>query len=209
MTRRGRRDNGLDATSYVPLRDVDPRVGEHLLELLREAGIAAYLEPTSDVDSYTRAISLPSPPSDRLWVDRAARPDAYSLVVEHADADSADGSPGSTRRSARAEADQAAETSRLDEAAIWAQIVANYNRAIESPVPPWPAHEDADPAADESGPVNADEDDWDELTDADQPAPTRREVAAESRPPIRTTTTCPRRRHRSHTCSGPPSTPWS
>ena len=31
---RGRRDNGLDAALWSPLRDVDPRVGEHLLDVL-------------------------------------------------------------------------------------------------------------------------------------------------------------------------------
>lgn len=179
--RRGRRDNGLDASSFVPLRDVDPRVGEHLLDLLREAGIAAYLEPTSDVDSYTRAVSLPSPPSDRLWVDRAARPDAHSLVLEHAD----DDSPAARRRARRS------DVNRSDEEAIWAQIVADYDRGTDSPVPPWPADEDAGRDADDE--AAADDGDRDKLEDlADEPdseppgdpdpAPrTRREQAADSR----------------------------
>lgn len=165
MNRRGRRDNGLDASYFVPLRDVDPRVGEHLLDLLRDAGIAAYLEPTSDVDSYTRAVSLPSPPSDRLWVDRAARPDAQSLIVEHA----ADATPdparaGSARLNGKGE----------DEQAIWAQIVADYDRGSDSPVPPWPVHEDTEP--DEATGVP------EKSADEDRPAPqTRREQAADPR----------------------------
>ncbi|PZA19171.1 hypothetical protein DMO24_22185, partial [Modestobacter versicolor] len=73
---RGRRDNGLDAALWSPVRDVDPRVGEHLLDLLEAAGIAAYLEPSTDTDAYTRTVSLPSPPSDRLYVDRARRLEA-------------------------------------------------------------------------------------------------------------------------------------
>ena len=76
--RRGRRDNGLPATSWSPLRDVDPRVGEHLLDVLEAAGIAAYLDPSADVGPYTREVSLPSPPSDRLFVDRARRSEAAS-----------------------------------------------------------------------------------------------------------------------------------
>jgi len=83
---RGRRDNGLDAALWSPVRDVDPRVGEHLLDLLEAAGIAAYLEPATDVDSYTRSVSLPSPPADRLYVDRARRSDADVLVDRHAEA---------------------------------------------------------------------------------------------------------------------------
>ncbi|GAB3351373.1 DUF308 domain-containing protein [Modestobacter lapidis] len=88
MTRpggRGRRDNGLDATLWSPLRDVDPRVGEHLLDLLATQGIAAYLEPAADVGPYTRTVFLPSPPSDRLYVDRTRRGDARTLLAQHAD----------------------------------------------------------------------------------------------------------------------------
>ena len=47
--RRGRRDNGLDATLWTPLRDVDPPVGEHFLDVLAAAGIVAYLEHATDV----------------------------------------------------------------------------------------------------------------------------------------------------------------
>ena len=82
---RGRRDNGLDAALWTPLRDVDPRVGEHLLDVLREAGIAAYLEPSADVSPYTRTVYLPSPPSDRLFVDRSRRTEARGLVDSNAD----------------------------------------------------------------------------------------------------------------------------
>ncbi|MBA2417306.1 MAG: hypothetical protein H0V64_15770 [Geodermatophilaceae bacterium] len=171
-SRRGRRDNGLDASSFVPLRDVDPRVGEHLLDLLREAGIAAYLEPTSDVDSYTRAVSLPSPPSDRLWVDRAARPDAHSLIVEHSDDDPPDPPQPVTGRSGRGDA---SDVRGLDEKTIWAQIVADYDRASDAPVPPWPVHEDTDHVTERDEPRTEPE-----PTGSDGPR-TRRERAADPR----------------------------
>ena len=45
--RRGRRDNGLDAADYAVAGDVDPRVGEHLLDVLAAGGIAAYLQPSA------------------------------------------------------------------------------------------------------------------------------------------------------------------
>lgn len=152
--RRGRRDNGLDASAFIPLRDVDPRVGEHLLDVLREAGIAAYLEPTSDVDAYTRAISLPSPPSDRLWVDRTTRPEAAVLVDEHAD----DHAPDPAAR----------------ERAAWAQIVADFDRDTGAKVPPWPVSEDDDrrSTAEERIPLDLSE---------DPPATTRREQVAQER----------------------------
>lgn len=112
---RGRRDNGLDAALWTPLRDVDPRVGEHLLDLLREAGVAAYLEPSADVEPYTRTVSLPSPPSDRLFVDRARSGEARALVDEHADDHVAE------RTRARQSARRA-----VDEEAEWARIVAAF-----------------------------------------------------------------------------------
>lgn len=79
--RRGRRDNGLDAAAFVPLVDVDPRVGEHLLDVLGSAGVPAYLEPSSDVEPYTRTLSLPSPPTDRLFVDRDQHREAREIVA--------------------------------------------------------------------------------------------------------------------------------
>ena len=112
---RGRRDNGLDAALWTPLRDVDPRVGEHLLDVLREAGVAAYLEPSADVEPYTRTVSLPSPPSDRLFVDRARTAEARALVDEHAD----------DHAQERARARQPARRD-VDEDAEWARIVAAF-----------------------------------------------------------------------------------
>jgi hypothetical protein len=79
--RRGRRDNGLDAAAFVPLVDVDPRVGEHLLDVLGSAGVPAYLEPSADVEPYTRTLSLPSPPTDRLFVDRDQHREAQEIVA--------------------------------------------------------------------------------------------------------------------------------
>ena len=106
---RGRRDNGLDAALWSPVRDVDPRVGEHLLDVLLDAGIAAYLEPATDVEPYTRTVSLPSPPSDRLFVDRARRVEASSLVDRHAEPRPA----GPPAREERPDLDADAEFARI------------------------------------------------------------------------------------------------
>jgi len=69
--RRGRRDNGLDAAEYAAAGDVDPRVGEHLLDVLALRGIAAYLQPAVDLNPVTRSALMPARPTDRLFVDRA------------------------------------------------------------------------------------------------------------------------------------------
>jgi hypothetical protein len=68
--RRGRRDNGLVAAAYSAAGDVDPRVGEHLLDVLAVEGIAAYLQPASDMHPVTRTSTVPARPTDRLYVDR-------------------------------------------------------------------------------------------------------------------------------------------
>ncbi|SFK59985.1 hypothetical protein [Geodermatophilus ruber] len=117
MSGRGRRDNGLDATLWTPLRDVDPRVGELLLDLLREVGIAAYLEPSADVEPYTRTVSLPSPPTDRLFVDRARSREGRVLVDQHVDEHHPEPAAGPDRRVSRQEVDEDAE---------WARIVAAF-----------------------------------------------------------------------------------
>ncbi len=67
--RYSRRDNGLVASAYAAVGDVDPRVGEHLLDVLAQEGIAAYLRPSSDLHPITRSTTLPNRPTDRLYVD--------------------------------------------------------------------------------------------------------------------------------------------
>jgi hypothetical protein len=145
---RGRRDNGLDATLWSPLRDVDPRVGEHLLDLLLAAGIPAYLEPSADVGPYTRTVFLPSPPLDRLFVDRSRRAEARGLVDEHSPP-GADGPHAAGHRRREPAPDRPAVRADLDEDAEWARIVAAFEAEHGRPVPtdrpsdapPPPPHE--------------------------------------------------------------------
>ena len=141
---RGRRDNGLDAVLWSPLRDVDPRIGEHLLDVLHAVGIAAYLEPSADVEPYTRTVFLPSPPSDRLFVDRARRSEARTLVDEQV------GREGADHRSDPVP-ERAALRRDLDEDAEWAAIVsafeAEHGRAVVADEPveaPAPAPHEPD-----------------------------------------------------------------
>jgi len=128
--KRGRRDNGLDASSFRPLRDVDPRVGEHLLDVMREAGIAAYLDPTSDVEPVTRSIALPSPPSDRLYVDRSMTTEANALVhdldAEEFEAPQADPAPLPGLSSATVSGATSGSTSSTADEAQWRELVAAY-----------------------------------------------------------------------------------
>jgi hypothetical protein len=151
--RRGRRDNGLDAAAYVPLADVDPRVGEHLLDVLWAAGVPAYLEPASDIQP-TRAVIVPSPPTDRLWVDSNRRADAWTVI--RADTPTAASWPNdepAPAKSATAEHDRT--TLADDEELAWKALVDDFERADErstdSTAPlRWPAAEDIDPSSPDS-----------------------------------------------------------
>ncbi|HEV7204348.1 MAG TPA: hypothetical protein VGN18_07025 [Jatrophihabitans sp.] len=69
----GRLDNGLRAPTYVPLTDVDPAVGRHLLTALGRARIAAYLgaSPVEASDGGQR----------RLFVASEERVDARTIVA--------------------------------------------------------------------------------------------------------------------------------
>jgi hypothetical protein len=63
-------DNGLRAVAYVPLTDVDPTVGAHLLTALGRARIPAYLSTTA-----------PTPDQRRLYVASEERVDARTIVA--------------------------------------------------------------------------------------------------------------------------------
>ncbi|HSV64339.1 MAG TPA: hypothetical protein VLJ59_00335 [Mycobacteriales bacterium] len=172
--RRGRRDNGLNAERFIPLLDVDPRIGEHLLDVLKLAGVPAYLEPAMDVEPYTRAASVPSPPTDRLWVDRDLRETARDVIhaetSANAGAETAAGPPATpsadpVRRASRRDdaerpdgwpGDPADQHALPDEAPShgladpaeeqsWLDIIARYDSDPTSlAVPPWPVAEDVD-----------------------------------------------------------------
>lgn len=130
--RRGRRDNGLDALCYVPLADVDPRIGEYLLDVLWAAGVPAYLEPSADLNA-ARALRTPSPPSDRLWVDRTRRSDARTIVESEAPGLPAAPEPGVHDLIAFTEAEQA----------TWADLL---TRLAEPDAPgSWPEAENIAP----------------------------------------------------------------
>ncbi|HVQ94411.1 MAG TPA: hypothetical protein VMU51_25460 [Mycobacteriales bacterium] len=146
--RRGRRDNGLDAAAFVPLADVDPRIGEHLLDVLGAAGVPAYLEPSVDIEPYTRALALPSPPTDRLWVDREQRLTARQIIETEAEqaGQSGLGPPGRPREEPDGQSDitWSHGLPDADEEQIWRQIIASYESDTTAPVPPWPVSEDSD-----------------------------------------------------------------
>jgi hypothetical protein len=118
--RRGRRDNGLDAADWRAVEDLDPRVSEDVLGVLGSRGIAAYVQPAMDVDPITRSTTVPSRPSDRLYVDREYVEAARAYLRELLD------------RPQRA-------TTELD--VTFAGIVADFNRPVDPTAASWPSAE--------------------------------------------------------------------
>lgn len=113
-----RRDNGLPATSYVRLRDVETHLVEGLLDRLRDEGVAAYVAPAPGKRGPYGDTVLPGTPSDSVYVDTGR--------VEHARA--------VCERYLRETNDELA----------WAGIVAGFDAPSTDAVPRWPASEDID-----------------------------------------------------------------
>ncbi|BCB78891.1 hypothetical protein GCM10022251_43920 [Phytohabitans flavus] len=128
--RRGRRDNGLDASEYAVAGDVDPRVGEHLLDVLAAGGIAAYLQPSADLNPVTRTTTIPPRPTDRLYVDRAHLAVARDHLAKLAEAPPQPEQPDVN----------------VDVEAEWQRIVAGFHNDVADRTPPWPSAEEAPPS---------------------------------------------------------------
>lgn len=132
--RRGRRDNGLSASAFIPLADVDPRLGDYLLDVLSAAGVPAYLEPATDVEP-TQVVRVPSPPTDRLWVDKDRSADARTILAAETVDASADQFAG------RGSQEPSAPLGGEEEQA-WEDLVARFDEDVAAHV--WPAAEDLD-----------------------------------------------------------------
>lgn len=109
--------------------DVDPRVGEHLLDVLGARGIAAYLQPAADLHPITRTTTMPSRPTDRLYVDRAHVQTARRYVAELAE------NPPPAQDATPAER---AGDNPPDVETQWARIVAQFRAEAEAESRPWP-----------------------------------------------------------------------
>ena len=136
------RDNGLSASRYTPLLELDPPLVEQVLDLLAAAGIAAYVEPVEGDRGPYQDVQLPERVVMRLQVQHDRAADARATV-------------GATLPQLKAAflADSAARDDRSAIAAnevdaAWARIVAGYDEPHDA-VGRWSAAEDVDePEAD-------------------------------------------------------------
>jgi hypothetical protein len=138
--RNGRRDNGLHAAAYEAAGDVDPRVGEHLLDLLARDGIAAYLRPSSDLHPVTRASTLPKRPIDRLFVDRDHLPEARDhlarLAREEREAEAASRTDSESDRTGGSSGAAFAEPTNDEVDRAFAEIIAGFGHTPSRLEPP-------------------------------------------------------------------------
>jgi hypothetical protein len=143
------RGNGLQASSYTPLTDLEPRLADAMLEALKDEGVAAYVVPATQASAGLTMKEFRGP-LDRLWVDAKAKPQAQRVLDARLPAlrEELEHAPGSTGGAA----DQApAELVDTDEQAAWAEIVAFFNDSPSDPVPRWPAAEDIEVIGDDTG----------------------------------------------------------
>lgn len=161
----GRRGNGLQAADWGALVDLDPRLAEGLLDKLAGAGVAAYVEPATATDLFSRA-SLPERPLDRLWVDpeqAATARDVVAAEVRDLSALLAEGEPGATAHGLVQPVPRHAvrrvlpppplpgpppvpvqPAQPVDDDEVFRQIVAGFHAPSPDEVPRWPATEDTD-----------------------------------------------------------------
>lgn len=124
------RSNGLTASAYTPVADLDPRVAEALLAELKEQGVAAYTKPveSTSMSGFDRP-EFVTGAQDRLYVD-AAESERVKALISTDNPDAVVNSEDLT----------------------WAQIVAGFDQPLRGDVHPWPVTEDLD------GPSDANDD---------------------------------------------------
>lgn len=151
-----RRDNGLPGEDWRRLTDLTPPLADHVLEILRDEGIAAYASPSTGPTGAYGETQAHERPLDQVFVglgelDRARTvlDDVLPRLKAEIDEDEARTRP------------QAADVSTDDD--VWAGIVAAYSAPSADPVARWSASEDTDTTTE----VAAD----DTSTDAGLPAP--------------------------------------
>jgi len=121
-----RRDNGLRATSYDRLVDVETHLVDGLLERLRDEDVAAYTAPAMGRRGPYGDTVLPQVPSDSVYVDSMQRLRAREVTDRYLE-------------------EVAAEMA-------WAGIVADFDREPADDFPRWPVSEDVDEPAPEQRP---------------------------------------------------------
>jgi hypothetical protein len=152
-----RRDNGLTATSYARLDDVETHLVDELLDRLAQAGVAAYSAPTLGRRGPYGETVPPMGPSDSVYVDANHHDRARSVTNLY--------------------------LREIREDIAWSDIVAGFDLDTADSVPRWPVSEDLDEddTEDADGADGHDGAAGDDGTEATGPG--RRQDAAAGSPP--------------------------
>ena len=116
-----RRDNGLTATSYVRLDDVETHLVDELLDRLAQNGVAAYSAPSVGRRGPYGDTVPPLGPSDSVYVDTERRDRARAITDTY--------------------------LREIQDELAWSDIVAGFDTEPDGPdggVPRWPVSEDID-----------------------------------------------------------------
>jgi hypothetical protein len=116
-----RRDNGLTATSYVRLDDVETHLVDELLDRLAQNGVAAYSAPSVGRRGPYGDTVPPLGPSDSVYVDTEQRERARAVTDTY--------------------------LREFQDELAWSDIVAGFDTepdSSEGGVPRWPVSEDID-----------------------------------------------------------------
>jgi hypothetical protein len=119
----GARDNGLRAGNYVRVSELDPRVTDDVLLILRDHGIAAYVTPAEGTVGGSMETRIPVRPMARLYVDDQRVEDARRLVDEQP-SHSSDSGPAP------------------DFEASWQQVLTSLQSSPAQMSAPWPEREE-------------------------------------------------------------------
>lgn len=144
-----RRDNGLPGEEWSRLTDLAPPLADHVLELLRDEGIAAYAAPSTGRTGPYLETHSQERPLDEVFVGSAELDRARDLldgVLPKLRAEIDDEEPR------RGGASELARTVSTDDD-VWAGIIAAYSAPAADPVGRWSVSEEeaaAEPANEEA-----------------------------------------------------------
>lgn len=126
MTAMPGRGNGLQASAWAPLADLDPHLADSILEMLREEGIAAYVVPTASRSAGDIAVPPYRRPLDRLHVDREASAQARELLAQRLSLLAGE------LRTAGPDLEARAQGEPVDDS-VWAEIMSTYHASPDDP----------------------------------------------------------------------------
>jgi hypothetical protein len=149
-----RRDNGLPGEDWRLLTDLTPPLADHVLEILRDEGIAAYAAPSTGPTGAYLETQAHERPLDEVFVGQGELDRARTVlddVLPRLRAEIDDETEASPRVAAVSTDDD-----------VWAGIVAAYSAPSADPVARWSASEDTDttteaPATGDALPAPADD----------------------------------------------------